>query len=634
MRATITRQRLIRSAVTTVSVAFLAACGASQRSPDVTPPAVSGFAAGAMLVSDGTARVLVGGEPVTFPTTVTDAAWSGDGSRIAFVDQDGNISTARPDGSKRVVLTTHQDGVTRSRPTWLSGRVVFEERSADGKAHLAWVAADERPGAVQEYEPPQDSEPWAGLSAPNSNGSSGSGVEIAFQSPGGQGPEVWVADLNQRSPWSGKIADGSEPAVSPDGTKVAYVASNHQVAVVAVSGENPQPVQITFGVDSPSHLAWTPDGAAVAFATKVDVESVSATLAPGAKENQVTRLTSTPGVPTFLRPARDRVIRIAGTDPVATSVAASQSRWPRQDAYLPTESNLPARGAVLLGTGNPQAALSGAMFAADAHGPVLFTGATALDPRAKAELLRTLGRVDPAIDNVPTVFVVGGTDVVSTKAEAEVKAMGYKTRRINGANQYEVAAALRDTHPVETVRSVYVVDGEDTASIAITSAVAGYEEVSILSHGSTLAPGATTFLNRFKAGTKVYAVGPAAAAALAAPWPGKSATFTVVPTTADALSGGLAAGAVVVDPSAPQDVAIGMAVAAFTGSRVVVVDPRSGLDPKTATWLDATSASVNTVYLIDPSARIGSELEAQLGGLVSGPLGYAVATNPAAPPLD
>ena len=72
--------------------------------------------AGLALISDGTAVVRVGDQKVTFPTTVTDAVFSADGSRIAFVNGDGNIATARPDGKGMKVLTAKAAGVVPVPP--------------------------------------------------------------------------------------------------------------------------------------------------------------------------------------------------------------------------------------------------------------------------------------------------------------------------------------------------------------------------------------------------------------------------------------------------------------------------------------------------------------------------------------
>ncbi|MEY9929979.1 dipeptidyl aminopeptidase/acylaminoacyl peptidase [Catenulispora sp. GP43] len=121
-------RRLLVTAAAATSVALLAsACGKSAAQPGTAPvaaathtsaavpgspasPATSAsstspaspapqYAAGAPLISDGTATVTVAGTPVTFPTTVSEASWSPDGSRIAFIDGSGNVATARPDGS-------------------------------------------------------------------------------------------------------------------------------------------------------------------------------------------------------------------------------------------------------------------------------------------------------------------------------------------------------------------------------------------------------------------------------------------------------------------------------------------------------------------------------------------------------
>src|SRR5262249_27261355 len=153
------------------------------------------------------------------------------------------------------------------------------------------------------------------------------GKELAFERPGPAGEEVWVSDLNQRQPYQSKVADGSQPALSPDGTRVAFVDRGGDIEVLDTVTKDAKPVQISFGVAAPKGLTWTPDGR-IAYATATGVESVAATVAAGATGNPPTKLGSTPGVPTFMPAARDRVTRIAGTDPVEVSIAASQASWP------------------------------------------------------------------------------------------------------------------------------------------------------------------------------------------------------------------------------------------------------------------------------------------------------------------
>ena len=119
---------------------------------------------------------------------------------------------------------------------------------------------------------------------------------------------------------------------------------------------------------------------------------------------------------------------------------------------------------------------------------------------------------------------------------------------------------------------------------------------------------------------------------MAAPWAGKPSKLNVVSTSVAELGGDLIGwGPVVVaDAAAPEDLVIAVATAISVGGRVVVPDA-SGLDQRMAAWLDGSSAAIDTVLLVDSTAKIDRELEAKLGGLVSGPLGYTVATNPAPP---
>ena len=125
MRTHIVRRRLAHGAVVAASAALLAACGQHPGATTTNNGTGSigqapGYKAGLALISDGTTVVRVGDQKVTFPTTVTDAVFSADGSRIAFVNGDGNIATARPDGKGLKVLTAKAAGVVRSRPTWMN----------------------------------------------------------------------------------------------------------------------------------------------------------------------------------------------------------------------------------------------------------------------------------------------------------------------------------------------------------------------------------------------------------------------------------------------------------------------------------------------------------------------------------
>ena len=641
MRALAVRQRVARAAVLAASVALVAACGTTT-SPGPTGKgalgAAAGFAPGMLLVSDGTAVVRVGGRTVTFPTTVTDAAWSPDGSRIAFVDGDGNIATARSDAGGLRVLTKQLAGAARSRPAWSGGRILFAE-AVGGKTTLRAVSAN-GPGlggaaaesaaflGILEDGDNDREQPAQNVSASSSAASGGN--QLAFQ----RGADVWISDLNQREPIQSKLVTGAEPARSPDGTRVAYVDGSGQVEALDAHTGGAKPTQLTFGVTAPTHLTWTSDGARVAFATKTDIESVSATVAAGATANPTTVLAATTGVPTFLPLSRDQVVRIAGTDPVDLSIAASQASWPTQQEFRFVQTRGVASAAILTGASNLPTILAGAQMVDD--GPILFTSGSTLDSRTKAELIRIFGQADQP-DIAPTATILGGTDVVSAAAQSAVKALGYLTTRTTAKDPAAMAAAAAG-RPGDA-SAVLVVDAADTA--AYLAAISAFGQSSaqtvLLTNGASVPDGAKAFLNGISKTVPVYAVGANAKAALATSWAGKPA-LTVTPlvgatsaATAALVLNSFSPGAsrvVIVDASATTDVIAAIGLARRYGAPIFALDPRAALDESAKSWLDASSGSVDSVMIVDPRGVIGADLEHVLGALTAGPLGVSTANNP------
>ena len=430
MRSLAVRQRVTRAAAVGASVLLLAAAcgkpgaGGSGEEPGGTE--VGGLTlsltAGALLVSDGTDQVHVGDQAVKFPTTVTDAAWSPDGSRIAFVDAESNISVAKVDGTGRRVLTKAASGVVRSRPSWSRDVIFFAEKRPDGTSALVAVPGNGCPSSSADEKDwdmdTGDGTSYVDLSPSASLGAGPSRVAFQHVEPGGS--EIWFNDTHQRQPLTYKVGPGSEPALAPDGSKLAFVGTNGQVYVRV---GNASPVQITFGADKPHRLAWSPDEKQVAYATGTGVEAVG--IAPGAGTNPATKLSTTAGVPAFLAGPGDMVSRINGADPIALAIAASQARWPTVTNFFPSQSSTPAYGVSLT---TPEAATD----AADrsTHGPMLLTAGNALDPRTAAEMQRLFGHVPggaPIIGSSPLITIT--SDTVSANVEKALKDMGYATKR-------------------------------------------------------------------------------------------------------------------------------------------------------------------------------------------------------------
>ena len=274
---------------TTASTNSTTTTSAATAAPAPSTPGIQ-WAAGTPLISDGSATLTIGGVPVTFPTKVTEAAWSPDGSRIAFIDGDGNVSTARPDGSSLVVLVKPAKGAKLSDPVWAGGGVVYVEQSSNGSHSLRAAAFpdqrnhddyDTNAFIGQDLQPlPETAEPAAAWYS-DINGDYDA---AAFEHQGTKGPEIWFHTFDSNSRGGAnpaqKAFDGSWPAIG--GHDLAFVGANGQIEVSkglpqygsGAGGDSLKATQITTAAVKPTHLTWTADGKSVAYSTPSGIASV------------------------------------------------------------------------------------------------------------------------------------------------------------------------------------------------------------------------------------------------------------------------------------------------------------------------------------------------------------------------
>ncbi len=632
------RTRSIRSgaagaAILAASLALVAACSgktpepgtSAQPSGQAQPPAATGVKAGALLVSDGGEGVSIDGRKVALPGPVRDAVWSPDGSRIAFVQGDGVVATARPDGSDVLRLTEGEAGVKAGGPAWTDHgtTITFTEQVGSGKAKLVKVPAS-APGKQLDSGAPEG----VGNSAVSVSAVDSGAADLAYQHQGAAGPEVWIADLNQRDPSPMKLVAGSDPAPSPDGGRVAFIGKNGQLSVIAAK-YGAKPVQVTFGAAKPTDPVWAPDGRSIAYRTDSGVESVAATVKAGAKENPATKLSDIAGVPSLLGAPADRVVRIKGTDPVGTAIAAAQARWATQPKqFMMCECPAWAFSAVLVAADDADAAPVAAALAS--RSPVLFTGGATLDARTEQELVRLFGKVGTGMGN-PTVRLVGDTSKIPAAIEQRLKKLNYLVERVTG-DRFALAAKAASEYPGR----ILLVSAADRAAVTAVSTIANSDDAVLLTDGGAMPEATAAYLTRQQAqgvNSEVYTIGADAAKALAA-MPGRKpkATAAVVGDS-DTATAVLAAQrfvaqaheVVLVDAAGPDAV-----VASTLGgwnTAVLVIDPKAGPAETVRALLDASASSISTVWVVDTAGAVSEETAGRYGTLISGPLGFATAEN-------
>lgn len=606
------------------------------------------YTASTPTISDGTNQVRIGGASVTFPSTVTDAAWSPDGTRLAYVDGNGDIATARPDGSGVLVLTQTKPGVTRAQPTFEDGggEIVFSERGADGVWRLMSVSANGQDIAADGTRGEAlmdsigngtgDTAAYAVFDASRPEFSGPLSI-LAYQHAGSGGPEIWVLDRNQRGPQGRKARDGAAPAISPNGTKIAFVGGDGQLYTepLPIYSGSGGAVRITVGVTGMTHPVWSPDGARIAFGTASNVESVPAGGGGPTVES------GSPGVPSYEPMTPTSVLRFTG-DPVADSIAQSRAYYtavPASGAPPIPDGHVYAASVTIVGTSDP-AALTVANLA-HAWGPILFTQPNSLSQATAAELVRVLGSQQSRLYGHSTVRIIGDTNAVSAGVQGQLDALGFTTTRIADSNPIAAVASANGPN-IDLDGSgfqVYVVSATDTPAILSLEALGKGGSI-LLTDNGTMPAADEPIIDRLSlTGTNpntLVAVGGQAQAALASAWPGKPAKMPV--TAVGGSDADLNALLVAKQYSdGPTEVALTSTsswqdalLASGNGPSMplLVVDPQAGLSADALSWLGQSAASVSTVVVYGSTSSVPDAVVNQAIGALNAPAGSDNALNP------
>jgi len=190
----------------------------------------------------------------SLPANATDPSWSDDGTQIAFVEPVNGISVANANGTGAGGIGA-EPGSTE--PSF----------SADG-LRIAYVGPATAPGIRSRLTSGNGQEVSYTTNATDVDPQySPDGSEIAFaRNDGATGYDIWVVDLsnNQATQVTATAGDERNPTWSPSGFTLAYSSSTngHLFAVSAFAQSSTAPTDLNVAGTQP---AYSPDGTKIAF---------------------------------------------------------------------------------------------------------------------------------------------------------------------------------------------------------------------------------------------------------------------------------------------------------------------------------------------------------------------------------
>ncbi|WP_328494947.1 cell wall-binding repeat-containing protein [Streptomyces sp. NBC_00414] len=446
---------------------------------------------GKLTFVNGARNVMQTQEPgsSTYSDFLADArqpAWSPDGSRVAYV-KSGRIETRRYTGSTLVKIQEQGSMSSVGHPTFLrSGNTVVYS----GGGRLRYAPSD---GSY--YAQPLFSTTEDGCDRQPSASVNGL---IAFVRTGDTcgsptGSAIWLYE--DTTGGFTKLTDaGTNPAISPDGTQVAFVREvDGLTRLFVINTDGTGERQLTF-TDAAYTPAWAPTGNRIVVTNGTD-EDVAIPRVVDVATGDVTKLAMPQGTSSVLdpvwQPLRSQSVgRVWGADSYATNVAASRWTWNTTGQSEP--GLIDAKSAVLISKDSPSYALTGQTLAGQKQGPLLMTSKTSVSAGVQSELKR-------ALKPGATVYLVGGTDILSSAVATKVSSLGFTPKRLSGTSRYSTSVAVAKA-VTSSPEYVFIATGTDYHSAIAASAAAGAlgaggKGTVVLNEGNKLSSSVKSYLN-------------------------------------------------------------------------------------------------------------------------------------------
>jgi hypothetical protein len=422
--------------------------------------------------------------PKVLPGSGTAPTWSPTGARIASV-AGGRLVTERYDGTDLRTLPATITGNSPQHPTYAfygdglvygdGGRL--EVAPSDGAYDPSYLLS-----TTQEPAGTCDFDPTAAL-----------GDTIYFVRSADcsdTNASIWSYDADSDA--LTQITEGFAPALSADSSKLAFarVVDGHTELFTA-DPDGTGATQLTQSSDGFDYgsFSWAPDGTSIlAQASNGGTPSV---VQIDPTSGAVTQLAAGDATPAWQPLRQAQVARVYGSNSAATNIAASRWTWAPAGKDVP--GLLPANSAVIVSNTNEYFASLGVSLADKKGGPVLTTTPTSLDSSVQSELTRILPKGK-------TVYIVGGTSIVSSSVSTKLTSLGYKVTRL-GSSETRFATSVSVAKTITSApKYVFLATGEDYHSILEAEAAAGSDgsdstAVALMTDNSTMTESVYTYLN-------------------------------------------------------------------------------------------------------------------------------------------
>ncbi len=447
--------------------------------------------------------------PRTLAGSGSQPAWSPTGSRVVSI-VGSHLVTQRYDGGDAHTLPGPLGDGFPNHPTYAfdgtgvvyadNGRL--EDLPADGSLAPGYLMT-----TAQEPSSVCDFDATAGL-----------GDTVYFARSNGEcstsDSSIWSFDADN-GVLTELVDNAYAPALSSDNSRMAYASwvNGHAAGFVSdPDGTGAQQITPADDTRDFSSFSWAPDGSAiVAEADDSTARTESAVELDPSGGGAVTTLADGDGTPAWQPLRQDYVGRVYGTSSAATNIAASHWTWAPAGKTVPGLAT--AKSAVVVSNANSTFASLAPSLADKKGGPVLTTSAKSLDSGAQAELQRILPKGK-------TVYVLGGTSIVSSSVSSKLTSLGYKVTRIGSGSSRFVTSVSVAKYITSAPKFVFLATGEDYHSILEAEGAAGADgsastAVALMTDNSTMTPSVYDYLNSLNPKTTdIVTIGTSAKSAL------------------------------------------------------------------------------------------------------------------------